>query len=140
MKKTKKFAVSILCGIMAVFLCFFLNIYSAKAASSASVSVEGASGNVGDEVSVKITISSSDEIRATKIYLSYDASALQYVSGADSGSAGSVLWIDVDTFKTKTRTVNFKVLKAGETSIRFQSGFIIRRLHGGKCRFRNCER
>ena len=122
MKKTKKFAVSILCGIMAVFLCFFLNIYSAKAASSASVSVEGASGNVGDEVSVKITISSSDEISATKIYLSYDASALQYVSGADSGSAGSVLWIDVDTFKTKTRTVNFKVLKAGETSVSVSSG------------------
>ena len=71
MKKTKKFAVSILCGIMAVFLCFFLNIYSVKAASSASVSVEGASGNVGDEVSVKITISSSDEISAAYIYLSY---------------------------------------------------------------------
>ena len=117
MKKTKKAAVSILCGIMAVFLCFFLNIYSAKAASSASVSVEGASGNVGDEVSVKITISSSDEISVAYIYLSYDASALQYVSGADSGSAGSVRWIDVDTYKTKTRTVNFKVLKAGETSV-----------------------
>ena len=79
MKKTKKAAVSILCGIMAVFLCFFLNIYSAKAASSVSVSVEDASGNVGDEVSVKITISSSDEISAAYIYLSYDASALQYV-------------------------------------------------------------
>ena len=122
MKKTKKAAVSILCGIMAVFLCFFLNIYSAKAASSVSVSVEDASGNVGDEVSVKITISSSDEISVAYIYLSYDASALQYVSGADSGSAGSVRWIDVDTYKTKTRTVNFKVLKAGETTVSVSSG------------------
>lgn len=123
MKKAKKVAVSILCGIMAVFLCFSLNIYSVKAASSASVSVEGASGNVGDEVSVKVTISSSDEISGTTIYLSYDASALQYVSGGDIGSAGSVMWIDhVDTFKTKTRTVNFKVLKAGETTVSVSSG------------------
>lgn len=122
MKKAKKVAVSILCGIMAVFLCFSLNIYSVKAASSASVSVEGASGNVGDEVSVKVTISSSDEISGIMIYLSYDASALQYVSGADIGSAGSVVWIDYDTFKTKTRTINFKVLKAGETTVSVSSG------------------
>jgi hypothetical protein len=92
------------------------------AASTASVTVGGASGNVGDNVTVNVTISSSDYISATRIYLNYDADSLQYVSGGDSGSAGTVVWIDTETATTINKTITFKVLKAGESTVSISSG------------------
>lgn len=129
--KNAKSALAILMSVIAaVLICLSFGYDDVYAASTASISVGGTSGNVGDEVTVNITISSDVEIGATKVNLMYDADSLQYISGGDSGSAGTVVWIDIDTFKSKSRSITFKVLKAGDSTVSVSSGSSVASLAG----------
>ena len=130
MNNVKSVISVIMYAIAAVLVCIVFNTSDVYAASGASISVSGTSGNVGDQVTVNVTISSDTEIGATKINLIYDADSLQYVSGGDSGSAGTVVWIDIDTFKSKSRSITFKVLKAGESTVSVSSGSSVASLAG----------
>ncbi len=130
MKNVKSVISVMMCAIAAILVCIIFNTSDVYAASSASISVSGTSGNVGDQVTVNVTISSDTEIGATKINLIYDADSLQYVSGGDSGSAGTVVWIDIDTFKSKSRSITFKVLKAGDSTVSVSSGSSVASLAG----------
>lgn len=91
-------------------------------AATANVSVGSASGEVGSEVSLSITISSSEDIAATQVQLVYDKNVVEAVSGFDTGGNGVINWIDTDTFKNKTRTVVFKILSAGTANVSVGSG------------------
>ena len=122
MKNVKSVISVMMCAIAAILVCIIFNTSDVYAESNASISVSGASGNVGDQVTVNVTISSDTEIGVTKINLIYDADSLQYVSGGDLGSAGTVVWIDTDTFKSKSRSITFKVLKAGESTVSVSPG------------------
>ncbi len=106
-----------ICIVLMAFLFAAISANSVKAAGSATISIASASGQVGSEVSVNITISSDEEIGAADIFLSYDASMLEAVSGYDVGGSGTIHWVDTDTYKQKSRTVTFKILKAGQSSI-----------------------
>ena len=130
MKNVKSVISVIMCAIAAILVCIIFNTSDVYAESSASISVSGASGNVGDQVTVNVTISSDTEIGVTKINLIYDADSLQYVSGGDLGSAGTVVWIDTDTFKSKSRSITFKVLKAGDSTVSVSSGSSVASLAG----------
>ncbi len=130
MNNVKSVISVIMYAIAAVLVCIVFNTSDVYAASGASISVSGTSGNVGDQVTVNVTISSDTEIGATKINLIYDADSLQYVSGGDSGSAGTVVWIDIDTFKSKSRSITFKVLKAGDSTVSVSSGSSVASLAG----------
>ena len=57
-------------------------------AATANVAVGSASGEVGSEVTVTVTMSSSEEIWATEVYISYDTSVVEAVSGYDTGGNG----------------------------------------------------
>lgn len=91
-------------------------------AATANVAVGSASGEVGSEVTVTVTMSSSEEIWATEVYISYDTSVVEAVSGYDTGGNGLVKWIDTDSFKSKSRTLTFKIKTAGTASITVGQG------------------
>lgn len=113
MKKCKYIALI----LSAIMLMVLIPVRPAYAADTAYISVGSSSGEVGSEISISVTISSSADISATRILLSYDTSIVEYVSGGDNGGGGSVQWVDTDTFKSKSRTITFKVKKAGSCKI-----------------------
>ncbi|MBR6616025.1 MAG: cadherin-like beta sandwich domain-containing protein, partial [Lachnospiraceae bacterium] len=82
---------------------------------------------VGEQVSVKLKIASSDgtALGASDVRLQYDSSALQFVSGTSAnGGAGSIRVLgamESENQTTFTFTLKFKALKAGTTNIKVTS-------------------
>jgi len=114
--KIKVFIISLLTILMTI------PVASVFAAGTANVSVSSASGNVGEQVTVNVTISSNVDIGATKMYILYDADMLEAVSGGDNRGGGTVMWIDTETYQSKTVTLTFNILKAGTSTISVSSG------------------
>ena len=108
---------------VALNICFaLLLIFSNKnitlAANTANVSISSASATVGENVTVSVTVSSGAEIYATQMYLSYDSNILEYVSGsADTNGAGTLGFVNTDTFTSKTFTFTFKINGVGTSRI-----------------------
>ncbi|MBQ8663097.1 MAG: cadherin-like beta sandwich domain-containing protein [Eubacterium sp.] len=108
---------------MIVSICLILPLFCMPVlAASGSVSVSGASGNVGSTVSVNCTIKcSSGPIGAATVVASYDPSALQFVSatGGANGGSGSVIYAgDGDGSATSLSfSMSFKILKEGSHTV-----------------------
>lgn len=107
-----------------VFALSFLSVFSEinlsqiKAASSANISISSGSAAVGESVTITVSISSSEEIYATQLYLSYDSSILEYQSGsADTSGGGTLGLINTDTFTSKNFSFTFKVIAVGSSKI-----------------------
>lgn len=106
-----------------VSICLLLSVFGMTSqAASGSVSVSGTSGNVGSTVSVTVTIKCSEgPIGSAEATVSYDPSALQYVSSSSGsyGSAGSVTyasWGDGST-SSLSFSIKFKILKEGSHKV-----------------------
>lgn len=119
MKKQHPFKIYII-YLFTIFL--ILTTTKAYAAGTANVSVGSASGDVGEQVTIDVNISSDNDIGATKMYISYDANMLEAVAGGDNRGGGTVMWIDTDTYQTKTVSLTFKILKAGTSTISVSPG------------------
>ena len=118
-KKQKRFKLY----VVNLFIAFLLiSATKAYAAGTANVSVSSASGDVGDLVSVNVTISADNDIGATKMYISYDTQMLEAVDGGDNRGGGTVMWLDTTTYQSNTVTLTFKILKAGTSTISVSSG------------------
>ena len=111
-----------------IYVIYFLSIFlilittKAYAAGTANVSVSSASGDVGEQVTINVNISSDNDIGATKMYISYDANILEAVAGGDNRGGGTVMWLDTDTYRSETVSLTFKILKAGTSSISVSPG------------------
>lgn len=112
-----KFKKSFLFMMVMALLLVFLPAKQVHAAENAYINVGSASGEVGSEVSVTVTISSSVSIEATDVYLSYDDSVVQAISGYDNGGSGTIRWVDTSSGTSLSRTIKFKILKAGTTQL-----------------------
>lgn len=102
------------------FLSFFsgMNLSQIKAAQTANISISSGSAAVGESVTITVSISSSEEIYATQLYLSYDSSILEYQSGsADTSGGGTLGLINTDTFTSKSFSFTFKVIAVGSSKI-----------------------
>lgn len=92
-------------------------------AANASISFSDPSASVGSEVTVtmKVTSTSGDALGRANIMLSYDSSALEFVSGTNaSGGAGSVSVrpsADSGDGTEMVTTLTFRPLKAGTSKI-----------------------
>ena len=54
---------------------------------------------VGENVTISVTVSASEEVYATQLYLSYDSSIVEYKSGsADTSGGGTIGMINTDTY------------------------------------------
>lgn len=115
MNKIKKYTslAVVMIVIMTQLLAFNQKV---NAASAVGTSVSSASGNVGDVVSVTVNIYADFKLGASRMYLSYDADMLEYVSGADAGGAGSVNWLDTGD-NPVSKTINFKIIASGSSSV-----------------------
>lgn len=91
-------------------------------AASGSVSLSNASGKVGSTVTVTGTVKcSGGAIGSASVTLSYDPSALQYVSGSSgtNGGSGSVRYAGVGdgSATSLSFSMKFKILKEGSYKI-----------------------
>ena len=82
MKNFKK----ILTVILAVVMCLNFGTIDSKAAASVSIALSSSSVSIGGSVSATVSVSGSD-VSAYDIYVSYDASVLQYNSGSGAAQA-----------------------------------------------------
>lgn len=87
---------------------------------AAGMSVGSASGNVGDTVTINVSVSTGGAIGSTQGSLSYDPSALQYVGGGNtSGGGGGVNFTNAGDGNSSSLgfSVSFKILKEGSHSV-----------------------
>ena len=82
--KWKKAAAVLLAAVMAVLLVP-LPTYAKE---TAKISVGSGSCDIGDEVTISVSVSSSVDIYMCDIWLSYDSGVLQPVSGYSGGGGG----------------------------------------------------
>ena len=103
--------------LMALLLCVpFFNVTSAKAAGTARVSIGSASGTVGETVSVTVSIDASFEIGAATIYVSYDTSVLEPVSGSNTGTV-TCNFLDSNASSSQSASISFRIKAAGTSSL-----------------------
>ena len=89
-------------------------------AASASVSVSAAgSVIVGNQVRVSIQINGQEAIGSWRFSLNYDPAYLDYVSGADSGGGGALLFADSldHGVASISKSVVFRAKKIGATTV-----------------------
>jgi hypothetical protein len=87
---------------------------TAYAKDTATVSIGSGSCDIGDEVSISVSASSSVDIYMCDIWLNYDSSILQPVSGYSAGGGGSIRLLSTDS---TSFTVKFKAINSGTSSI-----------------------
>ena len=106
-----------------ISICMLLPMFGMSAlAASGSLSVSGASGNVGSTVSVKCTIkSTSGAIGAATVLVTYDPASLKFVSatGGARDNSGSVIYAGEGdgSVKSLSFTIKFKILKEGSHKV-----------------------
>ena len=106
--KWKKAAAVLLAAVMAVLLVP-LPTYAKE---TAKISVGSGSCDIGDEVTISVSVSSSVDIYMCDIWLSYDSGVLQPVSGYSGGGGGSVRLLSTDS---TSFSVRFKAVSAGSS-------------------------
>ncbi len=108
--------------IISVFLAVavtlsLLTLYVSAASATFSLSGSG-SVTVGNQVKVTVSLKGSEKIGSWRFSLNYDPAALEYVSGADSGGGGAVLFADSsDGITSLSKTVVFRARKIGSVSV-----------------------
>ncbi len=119
--------------LTAMFMVLFLIIAAVPMqmltahAATGKITFSDPSVTVGEQVSVKMKIASSDgaALGASDVRLQYDSASLEFVSGTSAnGGAGSIRVIgamESENQTTFTFTLKFKALKAGTTSIKVTS-------------------
>ena len=114
MKKSIKYLSFIVTILLSIIFCN--SIVSAK---SATISVK--SNNtavVGNNITVTVTLSSSDSLGSWDFTIGYDTSLLRLVSSnTESGGQRSVGYASGNGQKSKTYTLVFKTLKSGNASV-----------------------
>ena len=105
-KKIKYLLFIVVCNI------FCLNVY---AASSASLKVSPSSSKVqvGDTITVTVSVSSKQALGAWQFNVGYNSSVLTYVSSNMENGLTSLGYVSNTSTKTKTYTLKFKAKAAG---------------------------
>ena len=104
------------------YLCIFLmcimlgRVEHVKADETASISISSASGNVGDIITITVTISASDGIDGATIPVSYDNSIIRPTSGGNSGVVTFSL-LDMTYSSSGQVSMDFEIIGAGTTTL-----------------------
>lgn len=111
-------------GVVLLSICLILPMFGmVSQAASGTVSISSTSGKVGSTVTVKCSVKSqSGAIGSVDMVVTYDQSALQYVSGSDgtNGGSGRVQYVAATTSTSATTlsfSMKFKILKEGAHTI-----------------------
>ena len=126
MNKRLKRLVATVLTLMMLFTVFTAQMVTSYAAAG-KITFSDPTVTVGNQVSVKMKIASSDgtALGASDVRLQYDSSALEFLSGTSAnGGAGSIRVLGAMESAnqiTFTFTLKFKALKAGTTNIKVTS-------------------
>lgn len=111
-------------GVILLSVCLIIPIFGVTSqAASGRVSISSTSGKIGSTVTVKCSVTSqSGAIGSVDMVVTYDQSALQYVSGSDgtNGGSGRVQYVAATTSTSATTlsfSMKFKILKEGTHTI-----------------------
>lgn len=111
-------------GVILLSICLVVPMFClVSQAANGSVSISSTSGKVGSTVTVKCSVKSqSGAIGSVDMVVTYDQSALQYVSGSDgtNGGSGRVQYVAATTSTSATTlsfSMKFKILKEGTHTI-----------------------
>lgn len=111
-------------GVILLSICLVVPISGLiSQAANGSVSISSTSGKVGSTVTVNCSVKSqSGAIGSVDMVVTYDQSALQYVSGSDgtNGGSGRVQYVAATTSTSATTlsfSMKFKILKEGTHTI-----------------------
>lgn len=124
-RRLKRLAATVLTLVM-MFTVFTAQMLTSYAATG-KITFSDPTVTVGNQVSVKMKIASSDggALGASDVRLQYDSSALEFLSGTSAnGGAGSIRVLgamESANQTTFTFTLKFKALKAGTTNIKVTS-------------------
>ncbi len=123
MKKIKLCA----CFLATLVLLSLLSISVFAANATVSISASADRVFVGNQVRVTVNVAGGENIGSWRFALSYDPAFLEYVSGADSGGGGTLLFSDsLDSgVKSISKTVVFKTKKIGSTTVSVNSPQIV---------------
>lgn len=106
------------CLLLCVLLLSLFSIPVSAASATVSLTASAATVYSGNRVSVYIKIQGSEKIGSWNFSLSYDPAYLEYVSGADGGGGGTLLFVDsTDGVSSISKTVVFKTKRLGETEV-----------------------
>ncbi len=101
----------------------------AAPSAKASIGLSASKITVGDKVTVTVTYQSSSDIGSYDFLLNYDASLLQYESGADSetgnGKLPFVNYNENSDLKTVKRSVVFKAIATGSAKFSTQTKVLV---------------
>lgn len=98
-------------------MCIMLGrVENVKADENASISISSASGNVGDIITITVTISASDGIDGATIPVSYDNSIIRPTSGGNSGVVTFSL-LDMTYSSSGQVSMDFEIIGAGTTTL-----------------------
>ncbi len=107
--------VSLLTAFILIFTAF---TFSANAASSAVISFSKNTVNVGDTVSVTVTINPGKKMTGVEFVLNYNEEVLKYKTGSAVGGAGSLKVVESPSGETKFSTsLTFTAIKTGTCNI-----------------------
>lgn len=100
-------------------ICFFtLLIQKGVYAADFNATVSSATAEQGGTVTVTVTFSSSVNIGAYAMRLTYDANILEYSSGADGGGGGTLqFYNDYVNSTSKSYTITFQAKAAGTSAL-----------------------
>jgi len=110
-------------GVILLSICVMFPVFGmVSKAASGNVSVSNASATVGSNVTITCTVKcTSGAIGYARVILTYDQSALQWVSGTNmaQGSSGSVQYVDTGDGSVTQLSfqMTFKILKAGSHKV-----------------------
>ena len=128
MKRIKSIRVLLLTLVFALLLQVACVLPVFAGSGSASISLSSKSVYVGNTVKVTVTYSSSVPMGVWDFTLSYDASVLQYVSGAQSASRGSLHFVEYPQsggVKSTSYTVTFKAISLGDGSLSTHTNSVV---------------
>ncbi len=108
-----KLVSSILCLLILLSAFFSFNVFAAD-----TVIGFDSPATVGDTVKVTVSITGT-EMTGADLTVTYNADILKYVSGADSGGAGTLRILDQDMnmLQKENYVLTFSALKAGSSTI-----------------------
>jgi len=112
--------ISLLAVIIIIAASSFLSV---SAAGSTSISLSKKTLNIGDTVTVSITLKATEEMYATEGYLDYDVDVLKFESGSSASPYGASSVKIVGTpagAKSQTYSLKFKAIAAGNAGIKFR--------------------
>ncbi|MBR7164994.1 MAG: cadherin-like beta sandwich domain-containing protein, partial [Clostridia bacterium] len=106
------------CILLCALLLPLLFVPAMAATASVNLSASAATVYMGNRVSVYIKVQGSEKIGSWNFSLTYDPAYLEYVSGADAGGGGSLLFVDSsDGVASVSKTVVFKTKRLGQTKV-----------------------